>query len=153
MAIFYVVRHAKAGSRGHWSGDDRLRPLSKKGEKQAEALIKVLEPFGIAAIFSSPFLRCLQTVEPLARAHRIAVRSTPSLAEGHGVGALYEFFKDDKLDQAVLSTHGDIAWELVEDLVQRSVIKAGDGGFEKGSTWVVEVENAVPVGARYLPAP
>jgi len=35
IATFHVVRHAKAGSRGHWSGDDRKRPISPKGEKQA----------------------------------------------------------------------------------------------------------------------
>jgi hypothetical protein len=33
------------------------------------------------------------------------------------------------------------------------VVKPGDGGFEKGSTWVVEVDDGVPVKARYLPAP
>lgn len=153
IATFYVVRHAKAGSRSHWSGDDRLRPLSKKGIKQAEQLAQVLQPYPISAIFSSPFLRCLQTVEPLARAHRIAVRSSASLAEGHGLAALAEFFGDSKLDEVVLSTHGDIVWELVEDLVNRKAIKAGEGGFEKGSTWVVEVENAEPRAARYIPAP
>lgn len=153
IATFYVVRHAKAGSRSHWTGDDRLRPLSKKGVKQAEGLAVILRPYPISAIFSSPYLRCLQTVEPLARAHRIAVRSSSSLAEGHGLTGLAEFFGEAKLDEVVLSTHGDIVWELVEDLVNRRVIKAGDGGFEKGSTWVLEIEGAAPVRARYLPAP
>lgn len=153
IATFYVVRHAKAGSRSHWSGDDRQRPLSKKGMKQAEKLVSILQPYPISAIFSSPYLRCLQTVEPLARAHRIAVRSSASLAEGHGLAGLTEFFQDPKLDEVVLSTHGDLVWELVEDLVNRHVVKAGDGGFEKGSTWVVEVENGTPQAARYIPAP
>ena len=153
MSTFYVVRHAKAGSRSHWSGDDRLRPLSKKGQKQAQELVSVLQPFPISAIFSSPYLRCLQTVEPLARAHRIAVKSSSSLAEGHGLQGLAEFFADAKLDHAVLSTHGDIEFELVEDLVNRHVIKAGDGGFEKGSTWVVGVADGVAVEARYISAP
>jgi len=75
------------------------------------------------------------------------------LAEGHGLAGLTEFFGDRSLDGVVLSTHGDITWELVEDLVQRHVVKAGEGGFEKGSTWVVEVDDGVPVKARYLPAP
>jgi phosphohistidine phosphatase SixA len=153
MPTFYVVRHAKAGSRSHWSGDDRLRPLSKKGQKQAQELVSVLEPFPISAIFSSPFLRCLQTVEPLARAHHVAVKSSPSLGEGHGLQGLAEFFGDMKLDHAVLSTHGDIEFDLVEDLVSRRVIKAGEGGFAKGSTWVVGVVDGVAVEARYLPAP
>ena len=150
---FYVVRHAKAGSRSHWSGDDRRRPLNKKGEKQADALVKLLQPFSITEIHSSPYLRCVQTVQPLARARRLEVKQSDSLAEGHGLAGLSEFFGDRSLDGVVLSTHGDITWELVEDLVQRHVVRAGEGGFEKGSTWVVEVDDGVPVKARYLPAP
>lgn len=153
VATFYVVRHAKAGSRGHWSGDDRMRPLSKKGRQQAEDLVGVLEPFPVSAIFASPYVRCVQTVEPLARAHRLSIKRAASLAEGHGLVGLGEFFTDPKLDHAVLSTHGDLTWELVEDLVNRHVIKAGDGGYEKGSTWVVQTEAGVPVRARYLAAP
>jgi 8-oxo-dGTP diphosphatase len=153
VRTFYVVRHAKAGSRGHWTGDDRKRPLSKKGVKQAEELVEVLQKFPIKTIFSSPYVRCVQTVEPLARASRIAIKPTSSLAEGRGVSGLAEFFGDPKLEGAVLSTHGDIVWELVEDLVNRHVIRAGDGGFEKGSTWVLDVDGHEPVKARYLPAP
>ena len=153
MATFYVLRHAKAGSRSHWSGDDGLRPLNKKGQKQAEALVSAYERFPITAIFSSPFLRCLQTVEPLARARRMSVKSVASLSEGHGLAGLSEFLGDDKLDHVVLSTHGDIVWELLEDLVNRHVISGGEGGFAKGSTWVIEVENGTPSQAGYIPAP
>ena len=153
MGTFYVVRHAKAGSRSHWTGDDRKRPLSQKGVKQADALVDVLEPFPVTGIFSSPFLRCLQTVEPLARAHDLEVQAASSLAEGHGLTGAMRYMGDPKLDQVVLSTHGDIVWELVEHLVRRHVIKAGEGGFEKGSTWVVEMDGEAPVRARYIPAP
>jgi 8-oxo-dGTP diphosphatase len=153
LGTCYVVRHAKAGSRSHWTGDDRIRPLNKKGFKQAERLVSVLEPFPISAIFSSPFLRCVQTVEPLARAHRITIKETQSLAEGHGLKGAMQLLGDPNLDHAVLSTHGDIVWELVEELVKRRVVKAGEGGFEKGSTWVVEVEDDSLVGARFIPAP
>jgi 8-oxo-dGTP diphosphatase len=150
---FYVVRHAKAGSRGHWTGDDRLRPLSSKGFKQAEELVKVLRRFSITAIYSSPYLRCVQTVEPLARARKLELKTSIELAEGHGLTGLTEFFSDRSLDCVVLSTHGDIVWELVEDLVQRRVVKPGEGGFDKGSTWVLAINGGVPAKARYIPAP
>jgi phosphohistidine phosphatase SixA len=147
------VRHAKAGSRSHWSSDDSQRPLSKKGLKQAEALVSAFEPFPIAAIFSSPFLRCVQTVEPLARARKLPLKQSPTLAEGHGLAGAMQFMDDSKLDHAVLSTHGDIVWELVEELVRRHVIKPGTGGFDKGSSWVVEVEAGALKKARFIPAP
>jgi 8-oxo-dGTP diphosphatase len=153
VGTFYVVRHAKAGSRGHWSGDDRQRPLSKKGLKQAEALVTAFEPFPITAIFSSPFLRCVQTVEPLARARKLPLKQSPALAEGQGLAGAMQFMGDPKLDEVVLSTHGDIVWELVEELVNRRVIRPGTGGFDKGSTWVVDVEAGNVVKARFIPAP
>jgi len=153
LGTFYVVRHAKAGSRGHWTGDDRQRPLSKKGIKQAEALVEIIEPFPITAVFSSPFLRCIQTVEPLARARKLPLKQSPSLAEGHGLAGAMEFMGDPKVDEVVLSTHGDIVWELVEELVKSRVVKPGEGGFEKGSTWVVDFEDGSFTRARFIPAP
>lgn len=147
------MRHAKAGSRGHWTGDDRQRPVSKKGIKQGETLVEIFAPFPISAICSSPFLRCVQTVEPLARARKLPVKQTPSLAEGHGLAGVMELIGDPELDEVVLSTHGDIVWELVEELVKRRVVKAGEGGFEKGSTWVVDFEDGSFARARFIPAP
>ncbi len=153
MSVFYFVRHAKAGSRSHWRGDDRLRPIGKKGVKQSEALIDIFKPFKISAIYSSPYLRCVQTVEPLARDRGLEVQEAPALAEGRGLRGAFEFMSDPKLDDVVLSTHGDVVWELVEDLVRRRVIKPGEGGYEKGSTWVVEVRDGKPVRALFIPAP
>lgn len=153
MAAFYFIRHAKAGNPEKWDGDDEVRPLSKSGIKQAEALVAVLAEYRIVGVFSSPSLRCVQTVEPLARARRLAVQKMPSLAVGAGLKGALRFIEDPKLADVVLSTHGDVVQELVEDLVQRRIVKASQGGLEKGSTWVVEVENQSPVRARYIPPP
>ncbi|GAC1470575.1 MAG: hypothetical protein PVSMB3_00850 [Candidatus Dormibacteraceae bacterium] len=153
MGTFYVVRHAKAGSRSHWSGDDRLRPLSNKGQNQAEALVEILEPFPISAVFSSPFLRCIQTVQPLAKARKLPIKQKPELGEGRGLAGAMTILGDKKLKRSVLSTHGDIMFELVEELVKRKIVKAGEGGFDKGAMWVVEVKDGSLVGARYVAAP
>ena len=154
MRTFYVVRHAKAGNRDKWEGDDRLRPLSKKGLQQAEDLVRNFKPFPITAIFSSPYLRCMQTVEPLGLSRRVEVKRSPSLEEGHGLEGLAEFFGDESLDKVVLSTHGDILWELVADLRSRGVADAAEGGYEKGATWACEVDDhGVVERATYLPAP
>lgn len=153
MPTFYIVRHAKAGSRSHWPEDDRLRPLGKKGVKQAEDLVSILEPFPIIAVYSSPFLRCVQTVEPLARARKLPIKQTSTLAEGHGLTGAMQVMNHPKLDHAVLSTHGDIVWELVEELVKQRVIKPGTGGFDKGSMWVVDLEDGAFTRARFIAAP
>ena len=78
-----LVRHASAGDRHEWDGDDRLRPLDKKGRKQAARLLDVLADVTVRRIVSSPYLRCVQTVEPLARARGLEVESAPELGVEH----------------------------------------------------------------------
>jgi hypothetical protein len=95
----------------------------------------------------------VQTIEPTARARGLEVKQSPALTEGQGLHGATKFTGDPNLDQVVLSCHGDLVWELVEDLVNRKVIRAGEGGYGKGSTWVVDYEQGVPVKARYIPAP
>jgi len=152
MPTLYFVRHAKAGSRSNWDQDDRARPLTKSGLKQADALVSTLGPYAISAILSSPYERCVQTVEPLARARRLRVQETRHLAEGARLKGAFRFIEDPELDDTVLCTHGDVMLELVEDLVRRRIVKASHMALEKASTWVVEVEDGTPVGARYIPA-
>ncbi|HYL07797.1 MAG TPA: phosphoglycerate mutase family protein [Candidatus Udaeobacter sp.] len=154
LRSFFVVRHAKAGDRDKWSGDDTLRPLTGKGRKQAEQLVALFQPFEVSSIHSSPYLRCVETVEPLAKARRLQVTKSRALEEGRGLTGLKGFLSDPALDNAVLCTHGDITFELVEELVANRVIKAGDGGYGKGSTWVLEVDDrGSPQRARYIPGP
>jgi 8-oxo-dGTP diphosphatase len=62
-----VIRHARAGDRDDWRGDDRERPLDKRGRRQADALVEELEGYPISRILSSPYDRCVQTVEPSRR--------------------------------------------------------------------------------------
>jgi 8-oxo-(d)GTP phosphatase len=82
-----VIRHARAGERAEWPGDDRLRPLDRRGQKQAEALVDALASFEITRVFSSPYERCLQTVEPLAAARGLFVEAEEELGEDrHGDG-------------------------------------------------------------------
>ena len=66
MTTVLLLRHASAGSRREWEGDDCGRPLDRKGRRQATALAVALAARGIDRIRSSPYLRCLQTVEPIA---------------------------------------------------------------------------------------
>jgi 2,3-bisphosphoglycerate-dependent phosphoglycerate mutase len=56
-----LVRHAHAD----WTLDDE-RPLSARGRVDATALARVLAAPPIAAIYSSPFRRAIETIEPLA---------------------------------------------------------------------------------------
>jgi len=60
-----VVRHASAGQKTDWDGDDLLRPLDGGGEADARLLAELLSCFAPAArVISSPALRCTQTMQP-----------------------------------------------------------------------------------------
>ena len=62
----YLVRHAKAGHRERWTDDDEVRPLTKKGWRQAKALVELFDTQPFARLVSSRYVRCVQTLEPLA---------------------------------------------------------------------------------------
>lgn len=76
-----ILRHTKALERGDWDGDDSLRTLSERGIKQAEFLIRHLEPFAINEIYSSDFTRCVQTVSPISVARGLPIIPTENLNE------------------------------------------------------------------------
>ena len=62
----YVLRHARAGRRSAWKGADEERPLSRVGRRQAVGIVDLLRGLDIAEIVTSPYLRCRESVEPLA---------------------------------------------------------------------------------------
>ena len=63
-----VLRHGHARPKAVWGHDDADRPLSQVGALQAQALVPLLRAWSPARVVSSPWERCLQTVEPyLAR--------------------------------------------------------------------------------------
>ena len=149
----YVVRHAKAGDRAEWEDDDRLRPLTKSGRKQAEALVKVLKNVPIDKILSSPYMRCVQSLEPLATARKLPLETTEELAEGAGGERLLEIVGRHQGENIVLCTHGDLVEELLEILIQNGLVARSKAGNEKGGTWMLDEENGTVTRAKYLPAP
>lgn len=104
-----LVRHASAGDRHDWDGDDRLRPLDARGRRQAAALVELLAGLEVRRIVSSPYARCVETVEPLAAALGLGLEQDERLAEGAGRAAL-ELLSEDGL---VACTHGDVVAELL----------------------------------------
>ena len=113
-----LLRHASAGDRAEWTGDDRRRPLDKKGWKQATRLVDELRELGVTRVLSSPYDRCVQTVEPLAEELGVGIEIDDRLAEGAGRRAALELLGE--LEDAVACTHGDI----VEEVLGRSLKKS-----------------------------
>jgi 8-oxo-dGTP diphosphatase len=148
----YVVRHGKAGSRSAWTEADDLRPLTKAGRRQADAIAEALTHCGVDVVLSSPYVRCRQTVEPLAERLRLPVDLSQALAEGAALVDALALI--DKLgdDTAALCTHGDVIGDLLAHCVRHGVRVETDL-IAKGSTWRLDTEAGAIVDAQYLPPP
>jgi 8-oxo-dGTP diphosphatase len=152
MAI-YVVRHAKAGDRAEWDGDDRLRPLTKSGRRQAEALATWLKKEPIDAILSSAYVRCLQTLEPLADQRKLPIAHRKDLEEGAGGESILRLAQEFKGRNVALCTHGDVVEELLQQLIAQGLVSRAAAQLEKGSTWILDEKNGRVTAATYQPAP
>lgn len=129
------MRHADALSRHGWTGDDKLRPLTKKGFDQARGLVDLLADARIDTIVSSPAVRCTQSVEPLAEARGLTVVEDNALWEAMPLAGIRRLA--DELDHAVLCSHGDLIPDLVDQLIDEGMEAVGRD-CKKGSTWVLE---------------
>jgi 8-oxo-dGTP diphosphatase len=148
----YLVRHAKAGSRKAWSDDDGLRPLSKAGHTQARAIAKSLAGAGITRIVSSPFVRCRETVEPLAQRLGVEVTLTDALAEGASLTDALRLVEKVSDEDVALCSHGDVLAELLNHYA-RAGVELDDDRMEKASVWVLDTADGVVRGARYQSPP
>jgi broad specificity phosphatase PhoE len=146
-----LIRHAHAGARREWGGDDRLRPLSDKGRRQAVTLPTTLQDFAPQRVLSSPFRRCVETVEPLAFQLGLHVDPLEELAEGAGSSALtlVRALADEKV---AICTHGDVIPDVLVPLADEDRLDLGHHPKQaKGSVWVLESSNGRFVRAAYLP--
>lgn len=147
-----LVRHAKAGDRDRWRGDDSDRPLTDKGHVQAEGLVSAIDAVPTALI-SSPYLRCVQTLEPLARTHALEVAVDDRLAEGASLESALSLM-DEVPDGAVLCSHGDVIPMLVDALIRRGmVLDSAVPGVKKGSWFALVREAGRWTHATWHPAP
>jgi broad specificity phosphatase PhoE len=148
----YLVRHAKAGSRRNWSGPDEKRPVSKPGQRQADAIADALRHEPITRVVTSPYVRCIQTVKPLAKKLDLGVDTSEALTEGAPVSEAAALLDKLAREDAVLCSHGDVIGDLLMLLADRGV-RFDDFRLEKGSTWVLACEDGRVTSARYVPPP
>jgi 8-oxo-dGTP diphosphatase len=134
--VVYLVRHAKAGERRVWIGDDTSRPLSKHGWRQSRAVAERLAGKGVSTIYSSPYLRCVQTVEPLAELIGTTIRIDDRLAEESPFEPVLDLLGE--IDSgAVLCSHGDIIPATIQALVRRGMELQSSVDWRKATVWVL----------------
>ncbi|HYZ53810.1 MAG TPA: NUDIX hydrolase [Streptosporangiaceae bacterium] len=75
-----LLRHASAGSKKDWRGDDALRPLDDRGRAAARVLAALLGCFAPRRVVSSATRRCIDTVAPYAARIGAAVEEKAAFA-------------------------------------------------------------------------
>jgi phosphohistidine phosphatase len=130
----YLVRHADAGDSSLWEGDDKERPLSKKGRRQAKSLARLLKDLGLRvdAVITSPLVRAMQTAKPVAKATGVEVLTDERLGYDFGKRELAELVKQlgDGMQRVVLVGH-DPGFTEVASLLSGTSIEMAKGALAR----------------------
>ncbi len=149
----HLLRHAAAGDRQKWKGEDRVRPLTKKGVRQSAAIAESLKGRGIERIFSSPYLRCVETVQPLADLIGAEVEVKDALAGDSNADAAYALVCEMAGTNTVLCSHREVIPPTLGLLGQEGLKLQSPMFCSKGSIWEVDVDEGRFAGAKYVPPP
>lgn len=158
-----LVRHAKAQRRDRWWGkSDRDRPLTKVGKAQSKSLAVDLAGEPISRILTSPFVRCVQTVEPLADRLGLDVGLAEALGEapsmpvldagdtwvasawlgGRALALLDQVIADNAGGHIVFCSHGDIVPSVMAALAGRDGLEVADVHLKKGARFTLQFKGA-----------
>ena len=148
----YLVRHAKAGSRAAWTDDDSTRPLVDDGWEQARVIASRLAPLHPVRLVSSPFVRCRQTLEPLAETVKLPVEAVTELREGVDTDTALTFL-EGLAAGTVACSHGDVIPAVLKRLEWHGLDIVDWADTRKGSVCRLERHEGRFVRASFSPPP
>jgi len=161
-----LIRHADAVGRKAWRQaghtDDLTRPLSVKGEVEAQALGQILCCYASGRVISSRTQRCLATVGPYAARTGAMVETAPVLtiggaAAGAGgadwepTGAARQWIAGivTAAEPEVICAHGEnLSWLLAEACAALGGAVPSGPPLRKGAFWVLQASDGRLVSAE-----
>lgn len=162
LTTLLLVRHAKAGRRARYKGDDRTRPLDKSGREQADALVDLMSAFGVTTLHSADRVRCEQTMEPMRARLDSELIIEPSLAEESYAGdpapgrsrirELAAGDDDPGVVRAVCS-QGKVIPPLMTWWADNDGFTLPASRNRKGSVWVLSTHRGNLVAANHIDSP
>jgi 8-oxo-dGTP diphosphatase len=154
-----LVRHASAGSRSRWEGEDKERPLDERGWAQAEQLVRPLSRFDVDRIITADYVRCRQTVEPLSEAIGVPIEEDPLFSErgypAREPEAVHLVRKlGEELGSTVVCSQGDVIPDLLERLAAEDHVDLPESeNIKKGSFFSLTFDGPRLFSAEYFPPP
>ncbi|WP_244284154.1 NUDIX hydrolase [Agromyces badenianii] len=149
-----VVRHGKAVSRSSWNGEDAARPLTERGVEQSAGLVDTLGAWAPKRIVTSPAVRCVTTVTPLAAATGIEIKRDSGISQDAWESG------DDEVRRvvgkrvragksAVICSHGPVLPEIMREIALATGTPLGSyvtdaAGLEAGAFSVVHLSSESP---------
>ena len=121
-----LLRHGQAERRSGRYPEESLRPLTERGTGQALAVAKILATHVPLTAYSSPVLRCIETVRPYAESSGDSVTVNPVLAEGEASAEEAANWLRELAGQgnpAVLCSHEPVIAELLLSVLPSPVAK------------------------------
>jgi phosphohistidine phosphatase SixA len=152
--VLSVVRHAEAGDRERFVGDDSLRPLSRQGRRQANALAKRLGESSLDLI-TSPYLRCVETLSPTSSRLRRAMMLASWLVEGEPADeALFQLIElTGEIGGLVACTHQDLMVGMFDVAIAAGAVPSSQPTFEKAATAEFTVLSGKVVAVSFVAPP
>lgn len=159
-----LVRHARAGDRSKWKGEDARRPLDKKGLLQSEYLAPQLRAFGAKVAVAAEPDRCVQTLAPLAEGLGTSTKVDPSIGDigaidspKSAVKTLMSFVDGGEPVPggaiAALSSQGAAIPIILERVTKGTAFAGLDFDTKKGGQWTLTFVDGTLVALDYLRSP
>jgi 8-oxo-dGTP diphosphatase len=130
-----------------------VRPLTPVGLSQSTIIAERLFAQQPSVLLSSPYVRCVQTLEPLAEMAGLEIVIDERLTEESPLEKSLAVLEDVP-DNAVLCSHGDVIPDLVNGLIRRGMeVDASMRSPRKGSIIVLHHMNKLFTHAEYWDRP
>lgn len=137
-----VLRHTSAGARLSSTEIDRWRRLDEAGRLVARQLVWSFADRRITRVVSSPLVRCIESVVPIAESRGLVVEQRSELEPDGDVDDLVGLLVELP-DTALVCTHREVFGKLF----------GPDVTCEKGGAWVLERNGPELIPALYLAPP
>ena len=125
-----ALRHAKAVPPLSWPGDDDSRPLTARGQEQADLVVPILEAFAPTHVVTSVAVRCRSTVAPFADRNGLVPVVSGAISQ-----SAYDAGRDDVESvvtdalaarrTTVLCSHSPVMPEIVRELALATGTRPG----------------------------